>query len=318
MSDHDLTPDPMDEAYVEAEAVLSDDKARAARRARVLTSVEGAAAASPPVASPANLRRTSWRRGGWLAVASVVGLGVVIATQVYQPFVRWPRAAPSLPSAPAPAVRGADAQPGSPAFATAPAPRAVVAPSRAAAPVPAAPVRDIAPSAPAPQAFPAAPPPPPPAAAAASERTAPVAGAIAQERPASDARDEAAGAQGLTSETARAPATLTARAAAPMNRLQSSAAPLSEQAARLRAAAAAGRTGEVEALLNRGVPIDAADLDGNTALMLSIKADQPATAALLRRHGARLDQQNRAGETARDMATAKGDAELNRAIGVGP
>jgi hypothetical protein len=50
--------------------------------------------------------------------------------------------------------------------------------------------------------------------------------------------------------------------------------------------------------------------------MKSIQADQPAAAALLRRHGARLDRENHAGDSAKDMATAIGDAELDQALGL--
>ncbi|MFI4936604.1 MAG: ankyrin repeat domain-containing protein, partial [Caulobacterales bacterium] len=89
-------------------------------------------------------------------------------------------------------------------------------------------------------------------------------------------------------------------------------------APRLRAAAAAGRTTEMDALLEQGAPVDTPDAEGNTALIKSIQADHPAAAALLRRHGASLDRKNSAGESARDIATAKGDAELNQAIGLGP
>jgi hypothetical protein len=39
VSDHDAAPDPIDKAYVQAEALLSDEEARAARRARVLAAV---------------------------------------------------------------------------------------------------------------------------------------------------------------------------------------------------------------------------------------------------------------------------------------
>ena len=48
MSDHDAAPDPIDKAYVQAEAMLDDEAARAARRARVLGAVaaEAGAAAS--------------------------------------------------------------------------------------------------------------------------------------------------------------------------------------------------------------------------------------------------------------------------------
>jgi hypothetical protein len=51
---------------------------------------------------------------------------------------------------------------------------------------------------------------------------------------------------------------------------------------------------------------------------MSVRADHPAAAALLRRHGASLDHRNRAGESARDMAAERGDAALNQAIGLGP
>jgi hypothetical protein len=88
--------------------------------------------------------------------------------------------------------------------------------------------------------------------------------------------------------------------------------------ARLRAAAAAGRTADVEALLEHGAPVDSPDAEGDTALMKSIQADRSAAAALLRRYGASLDQKNHAGESARDMARAKGDAGLNQAIGLSP
>jgi hypothetical protein len=88
--------------------------------------------------------------------------------------------------------------------------------------------------------------------------------------------------------------------------------------ARLRAAAAKGRTDDVEVLLEHGAPVDAADAEGETALMKSIEADQPAAAALLRQHGASLDRKNHAGESARDMAKARGDAELDQAVGLSP
>jgi hypothetical protein len=51
--------------------------------------------------------------------------------------------------------------------------------------------------------------------------------------------------------------------------------------------------------------------------MESIKADQPTVATLLRERGASLDQRNRAGLCARDMAKTKDDPELNQALGLG-
>jgi ankyrin repeat protein len=104
--------------------------------------------------------------------------------------------------------------------------------------------------------------------------------------------------------------------AAPSHRAQ----PFDDRAAdpdaRLRAAAAAGRTAELTALLDEGVPVDAPDAEGDTALIKSVRADHPAAAALLRRHGASLDRRNQAGESARDIAAGKADPDLDRALGV--
>jgi hypothetical protein len=85
---------------------------------------------------------------------------------------------------------------------------------------------------------------------------------------------------------------------------------------RLREAAAAGRSADIEALLAEGVPVDSPDDEGETALMKSIEAGQSGAAGLLRRHGASLDQKNRAGLSARDMAAKKDDAELDEALGL--
>ena len=74
----------------------------------------------------------------------------------------------------------------------------------------------------------------------------------------------------------------------------------------------------MKTLLTQGVPVDAPDADGKTALMQSIGADRPAVAALLRRHGASLDTLDSTGQSARDMAAAKGDAALNQALGLAP
>ena len=64
--------------------------------------------------------------------------------------------------------------------------------------------------------------------------------------------------------------------------------------------------------------MDAPDDDGETALMKAVQANRPAAAALLRRHGASLDLENRAGVSATDMARAIDDPELNRALGFPP
>jgi len=50
--------------------------------------------------------------------------------------------------------------------------------------------------------------------------------------------------------------------------------------------------------------------------MKSIRADQPATAALLIRHGASLDKKNSAGLSARDLAAQINDPALNHALGL--
>ena len=129
----------------------------------------------------------------------------------------------------------------------------------------------------------------------------------------SGARDEVAA--GSAESTARR-ASVRSVAEAPVAAKSESAA--ADQAARLRAAAAAGKTAEVEGLLAAGVPIDAADANGDTALIRSIQADQPSVAAILHRHGASLDRENNAGQSARDIAKAKDDAELNQALGLAP
>jgi hypothetical protein len=295
MSDHDAAPDPIDKACMEAEAMLSDEAARAARRARVLAAVarEPVSAPEPGLPSP---RRSAWRRGGWLAAAGVAGFGLFLATLVYRPIMRQPPSEPAAPAAPAsatstPADRGIAASPapagGAPSSTQAPTPRTFAAASPAAKPSPrdieiaAQPPRPALQLAPASPAFPAAeaaPPPLPAPALAASDRPAP----------------------------------------APMAKSEASAGLLLDPAAGLRAATGAGRIADVKALLAKGAPVDAPDADGDTALMKSIQADHPAAAALLRRHGASLERTNHAGERARDMATAIGDAELDQALGLGP
>ena len=89
-------------------------------------------------------------------------------------------------------------------------------------------------------------------------------------------------------------------------------------AARLRDAAAAGRTDEVQTLLDQGVYADAPDSKGTTALMRSIRANHPQTAEVLIRHGADLDHQDNDGVSARDMAQKKADPALNQALGLSP
>ena len=50
--------------------------------------------------------------------------------------------------------------------------------------------------------------------------------------------------------------------------------------------------------------------------MNSIQADRPAAAAILLQHGASLDRKNRAGASARDMARATDDPDLDQALGL--
>jgi ankyrin repeat protein len=78
----------------------------------------------------------------------------------------------------------------------------------------------------------------------------------------------------------------------------------------------AGRTDEVKALLAQGVPVDAIDADGETALMKSIRAGQPAVAALLHARGASLQRENRAGQSARELAAEKQDPRIDAALGL--
>ncbi len=283
MSDPDDMPDPIDQAYVRAEAVLDNDEARAARRARVLAAVSREPMA-PPAVSPRSALRPARRPGGWLVAAGVAGLSVVLATQLYQPAPRLRQAAPLL-------------APLSPSAVTATAP--VPVPERMAKPPP-------------PRALPASPPitpvVPPSAALSVPTDMAPPPPAPA---PPAAMIDPSTRGFTLFSKGENLASVVTSERRAPV------AAPFDE-AARLRAAAAAGRTEEMEALLAQNVPVDAPDTDGETALMKSIQADQPAVAALLHRHGASLDRKNHAGDSARDMATAKGDAALNQALGLKP
>lgn len=301
MPDHDATPDPMDKAYAQAETVLSDEAVRAARRARVLAAVaQEAAEAAPPAPRPA------WRRGGWLVAAGVAGLSVLVAIQIRPPVsIEQPRA-PAAPAAPA---ITADEGPNLPAPAVkalpAPAvkaPPAAAHPSRIIAAAPTAPaqapeVASVEPSPPAPP-----PPPPPPPSPLQTARARPEA-------------PPASAAPSLDSSISEVVVT-GSRIEAPREARAVSGVRSPGPAARLRDAAARGRTAEVASLLRRGVPVDAADDDGDTALMESVRANHPEAAALLRRHGANLDLKNQAGESARDMAASIGDAELDRALGL--
>lgn len=339
MSDHDAAPDPMDKAYIQAEALLDDDAVRAARRARVLAAV--AETAAEPQAAPAP-SRTLWRRGGWLAAASVAGVSVFIAIQINRPptFERptaspaeeAPPAAgptretaaladsPEAPSVAPPEIRPA-AQP-SPEMAararSAPAleetPRASAAPA-----IPPLPLPPVAPLPPPPVAAT----PPPPAPAGRLERRLGSAAAPARAQKPGGVDEVVVTGSRRPSATEDAPVRLEQPQAAQdvaveelVTTAHRKASPAEAGARRLRDAAAEGRTRDISALLARGVPIDAVDGDGETALMKAVAAKQVDASALLRRRGASLDLKNHAGRSARDMAAALADPKLNKALGL--
>ncbi|CAN7213635.1 ankyrin repeat domain-containing protein [Phenylobacterium sp. LjRoot225] len=322
MSDHDAAPDPIDKAYVQAETLLGDEEARVARRARVLAAVTRQPEAAPAAAPPT--WRSVWRRGGVAAAAIVGGLSVLLAMHLRQPAPVQLEPAPApeeaahgvTPKSAAPPIAAAPPTTPSPAALaprTGPATRDQSEPGGSDAVIRAdrrsTPAFGVAPRAPiASHNVPTIPPlPVPPVAHPIEEPAAP-------QPPPQDAG----------ASRALAPSAVAPRAfpAAEPDTNDSSLAEKStggspaDQAARLRGAAAAGRIGEVKALLAQGIPVDAADADGETALMKSIRVGQPAVAALLRARGASLDRENRAGESARDMAAAKGDARLNEALGL--
>ncbi|MFL5298482.1 MAG: ankyrin repeat domain-containing protein [Phenylobacterium sp.] len=300
MSDPHATPHPMDKAYVEAEATLADEAARAARRARVLAAVGREAPSGEPAGASRTGRRGDQRPLGWLAAASVAGLAVLIASRSDlappRPPVPPPAPAPALPSvqpSPPRTTGRPEAAPGSMAAARPASPAASreqkpepVSPPAAAPPRPEGALRaDAAPQ-------PAPPPLPLP----------PVEHRIEEPRPPA-ARTAAPAAstsiQELVVTQDRRPLT-------------------GPPPVRLRAAAAAGRTDDVEALLASGVPVDAADAEGETPLMKAVQAEQAAAAALLRRRGASLIRKNNAGVSAQDMAVSIANPELNRALGLKP
>jgi hypothetical protein len=312
----DAAPDPIDKAYAQAEALLDDDAARAARRARVLAAV--AQTAAEPQAAPAP-SRTLWRRGGWLAAASVAGVSVFVAIQINRPPTFERPDAPPVPATPATpsaskAPPTADMAPAPPVAASPPtiepSPRtpeppawARVAPSRDEAPA----ARPTIPPLPVPPVPAAAPPPPPPAPS--MERR--IGAAPAQAPPRAEA--PAAARSRIEEVVVTGSRVQGATQDAPLAAFSRSA---GEQAEKLRDAAAAGRTRELSVLLSRGVPVDTADDDGETALMKAIQAKQVDATALLRRRGANLDLKNHEGRSARDMAADLADPRLNKALGL--
>jgi hypothetical protein len=318
MSDHDAMPDPIDDAYAQAKALLADEDARAVRRARVLTAVANQLKAAPAVKKPP-ISQPAWRWGAGMAAAAIGGLSVLIATRFDQPG--------SIVTTPA-AELGAEVPNGAP---TPPSPPNSVAP---AAPETSAPAvradrrgesfvagsrpHDRTPPAPLPANRAPAPPGGPPFATPDVTSVPPLPVPPVEHRIEQPEPPKAPPPEPGTVAAARLSGSTPAPPAAPPRAFPAaeSARPEAggEQAARLRAAAAAGRLDEVTALLAQGASIDGADLDGETALMKSIKADYVEVAAFLRSRGASLDRQNKAGVSAREMAALKRDPRLNEAL----
>jgi len=308
----DPTPDPIDQAYHGAETLLTEEAERSARRARVLAAVAQDEAVHPVE------RQTSapgfMSRYGWLVAASVMIVSGYLVlrflplqqlespptaqTAAVKPPQKNERTAALSPPAPVPDLSvTAPAAPTPNASDQAPiVTQGRTASSRkravsAAAPPPAARI--------APPAIAAAPPPPSMMAAAPPP---PMAARLAAPPAAAPALPPAPGEPVLRADAAK-----------PMRELGTN-----PGFAELHAAAGAGRAAEVQDLLDRHVPVDSADANGETALMKSVRADQPATAALLIRYGASLDKKNNAGVSARDLAKQVNDPALKRALGLQP
>ena len=296
-----VDPDPIDRAYSQAESLLHDQAERSARRARVLAAIAQDAVIRP-ISRPMS-RFAS--RGGWLVAASVLVAAGFLAVR-FLPLNQLgssPAQAPVAKSVqknqmtaalspPVPAINQSEAASSGPKTKALdqPAARALSESSSERMDL-AAPPPPPAKAAPPPRAFPMA---VPPAAVSAPAMAAPPPAVAARSAP------------------------FPAPAPPPMADM---AKPMGEPGSnlafdQLRAAAAAGRTIEVQELLSRQIPVDVADANGETALMKSIRADQPATAALLIRHGASLDKKNSAGLSARDLAAQINDPALNHALGL--
>jgi hypothetical protein len=329
MPDRDDNIDPMDEAYLRAEQALDDETERTARRARVLAAVAQEAATS--AAPEPSVQRPVRRYGGWLAAACIAGLSVWTAGQVYRLSPRRQESTPPVLQPPTPPAAKAPAPPAPQALA---APPTVVARARPQPIVPIAPTvppPDIAPPPPLPippveKPLQATPPPPlpippvekpiAPPATFAAPAVAAKSGLAAADAPRQEvqsvvvtgsriARRDYAASTAVNSDVSQA-------------RMVAETARLRAAAARLHYDAVAGRTDDIETTLAQGVPVDAVDQDGETALMKCIEAGQREAAALLRRHGASLDVKNLVGVSARDMAAAKHDPELDQALGITP
>lgn len=302
----DRIPDPIDRAYRDAEKLLNDEAERSARRARVMAAI---AQDNDRASRPKPARRLA-SRGGWLVAASVVVVSGVLVTRfsaepwfspltTQAPVVKrvQKNETTAALSKPVPATQP-DLAPVAPK-AEAPDHALAIAREQAAAPGKGMASRET----------------PPPVA-----RRAPSSETMAAPPPAA-----AAAPPPMVAAAPRAPMAAPLAAAPPPPRAAptDAATPLGESTVTsdfddLRRAAAAGRMAEVQQLLDRHVPVDAADPEGETALMKSIRAGRREIAVLLIRHGASLDKKNHAGFSARDLAAQINDPALNHALGIDP
>jgi len=289
MADKDpINRDPIDGAYRQAETLAQEEAERSARRARILAAVAQDHAKRPaPRLLARGLVAASLLIVSGLLAAKFLALRSPPAAQA--PMVAHVEKNKMMASASPPVAVPLYRAPVTPAV-----PDLAVPSMRAQSPS----KRAALPEAPPPAAMEAA----PPATATAPPPAAPPPPVMAAPPP-----------PPANNMAAPSPA-------APLAAARSDAARSMNQADidQLGAAANAGRTGEVEQLLARHVPVDAPDAQGETALMKSIRGDQPATAALLLRHGASLDRKNKAGLSARDLAAQINDPALNQALGLGP
>jgi hypothetical protein len=78
----------------------------------------------------------------------------------------------------------------------------------------------------------------------------------------------------------------------------------------LRDAARKGRTAEVAAMLGKGAPVESADKNGRTALILAAERGHAETVKLLLEHGAKADARDREGWTAYALAVIEGSDDV--------
>lgn len=78
----------------------------------------------------------------------------------------------------------------------------------------------------------------------------------------------------------------------------------------LRNAARRGRTAEVDAFAKRGVPVDSADKNGRTPLMMAAEKGHAGTVKLLLDRGAKADARDKDGWTAYGLAVMEGREDV--------